>query len=141
MSYALEPVVLTASQTLTYLANQGETIVVNKADGWTITLPAATGTGMEVEVVVGTTISSNSGVITVTGDDTFIGVISSATATTGAGTHEAAAGTDDTITMNGTTTGGIAGTSFRFRDIAADKWLVMGHMVGSGSLASPLSGS
>ncbi len=71
----------------------------------------------------------------------MIGYVETAT-TTGATTNgfaEAAGGTDDTITMNGTTTGGIEGSFVECIDIALNKWFVNGQLVGSGTLASSLS--
>jgi hypothetical protein len=136
----LNPIAVTASTTLDWTKHGGVTLVVNKADGFTITLPAASGSGVEFDVLVGTTISSNSGIIAVANaTDTMYGVITTATTTTGAGTHEAAGGTDDTITMNGTTTGGIAGSRVKLKDVASGKWLIHGELIGSGTLATPLS--
>ena len=50
-----------------------------------------------------------------------------------------ASGTDDTITMDGSTTGGIKGDVVELVDVAADLWLV--RVIGSatGSEATPFS--
>jgi hypothetical protein len=136
----LKPVALTASATLNRYSHAGRTVLLQKADGITATLPAATGTGDEYDVMVDTTITSNSAVVKVgNATDTMVGTVTTASTTTGAGTHEAAGGTDDTITMNGTTTGGIAGSRVRCKDVKAGLWLIEGHLVGSGTLATPLS--
>ena len=42
-----------------------------------------------------------------------------------------------TITMNGSTTGGLIGTVIDFEGISATQWLVNGLVVGSGTLATP----
>lgn len=131
-----------ATLTVVRATHRGKTIAFDQASGSVITLPAATGSGDEYNFVVGTTVGSNSHILKVANSsDTMVGTVSIATTTTGAGTHEAAGGTDDTITMNGTTTGGIIGSSIRVRDIAANVWLINGNLVGSGVLATTLSAS
>jgi len=47
---------------------------------------------------------------------------------------------DNTITMNGATSGGLVGTFFKMTYIAADElWFVGGDMRGSGSVVTPFS--
>lgn len=133
---------LTANTTLTAALHGGKHLIVNKADGAAITLPAATGSGVRFVIILGTTISSNSTTIKVANaSDTMVGYVESATATgaTTNGFAEAAAGTDDTITMNGTTTGGIVGSRVECIDIATNLWYVDGQLLGSGTLATSLS--
>jgi len=43
------------------------------------------------------------------------------------------------ISMNGTTTGGIIGTSFKLVYDGVDTWQVSGYMFGSGAIATPFS--
>ena len=120
--------------------HRGKIVTFDQASGSVITLPAATGSGDRYEFVVTTTVGSNNHILKVANaSDTMVGVLTTATTTTGAGTHEAAGGTDDTITMNGDTGGGIVGSHITAVDVAANVWLVNGHLVGSGSLESPLS--
>ena len=120
----------------------GKLVVLSRAAGITAVLPAATGSGESYEFVIGTTQSGGNAVIKVANSsDTMVGQLETST-TTGATTNgfcEAAGGTDDTITMNGTTTGGIAGSRVRCRDIKANTWLVEGNLIGSGTLATSLS--
>lgn len=141
MAVSLNPVTVTASTvSLTRNVHAGTVVLLDRAAGVTVTLPAATGSGDKYVLVVKTTVTSNSDIIQVANaTDTMQGVLTSATTTTGAGTHEAAGGTDDTITMNGTTTGGIAGSIVELTDVLSGKWQVVGHLVGSGTLATPLS--
>jgi hypothetical protein len=47
--------------------------------------------------------------------------------------------TSDTITMNGSTTGGILGSRVVVTDAAANKWAVSGALVSSGTEATPVS--
>lgn len=141
MGLPLKPIAVAAA-TLTLDRHIHRDTVVNlaRAAGVTVTLPAASGSGDRYYVHVSVAVTSNNHIIQVANaNDTMAGEITTATTTTGAGTHEAAGGTDDTITMNGTTSGGLIGSNFEFVDVAANLWLVNGHMVGSGSLATPLS--
>jgi hypothetical protein len=49
-------------------------------------------------------------------------------------------GSDDLVlTLNGTTTGGIIGSTFRFVAASATKWLVTGQLIGSGAIVTPFS--
>lgn len=136
---AYEPRTLTASATLDD-SFSGATTVVNAAAGLTITLPAATGTGYEYEVLIGTTVTSNDVIIQVaSADDTMTGLCINAAdggATTVA--YETAADSD-TITMDGSTTGGIKGDVVRLKDVAAGLWMV--NILGSatGTEATPFS--
>ncbi len=141
MANALKPISATAATlTLDRHIHRDTVVSLNRAAGVTVTLPAASGSGDRYYVHVGTTVTLNNHIIQVANSsDTMAGVITTATTTTGAGTHEAAGGTDDTITMNGSTTGGIVGSYFELIDVATNLWMVVGHMVGSGVLATPLS--
>lgn len=131
---------VTADTTLEAAEHGGRMVVVNKADGAAITLPASTGSGVVFRLLLGTTVTSNSTTVkAANGDDTMIGVVHTATTTAGAGLHEAAGGTDDTITMNGTTTGGIKGSYIELEDAVENEWRVKGELVGSGTLATSLS--
>lgn len=106
----------------------------------TVTLPAATGSGARYRFVVGA-VNVNNHVIQVTGDDTMKGVVTMLDDDSNAATAYAASGTDDTITLNGTTTGGQIGDWLMFEDIAADVWHVSGALlVPAGSnVADPFS--
>jgi hypothetical protein len=44
-------------------------------------------------------------------------------------------------TMNGTTTGGLIGTTLRFRAISTTVWFVTGVILGSGTIATPAATS
>jgi hypothetical protein len=62
MSY--QPIALTASATLS--AYHADTVVVvNAAAGLTLTLPAASGSGLSFDIMVGTTVTSNTVVVKV----------------------------------------------------------------------------
>jgi hypothetical protein len=130
---------LTASQTLTdFFA--GSTITLNAAAGLTVTLPAATGTGAIYEFIVGTTVTSNDYIIqAASASDSFFG--NAMLLADGGNTVVAfeAAATDDTITLDGSTTGGIAGMSVRVIDIASGKFHVEVVGAATGTEATPFS--
>ena len=45
------------------------------------------------------------------------------------------------INLNGTTTGGIAGTFFTITAVTATQWLIQGALLGSGTVATPFANS
>lgn len=105
----------------------------------TLTLPAATGTGGRYRFIVSVVNTSNY-LIKVTTDDTMDGSILSLqdAADTVVGWETAA--DSDTITLNGTTTGGVSiGDWVELIDIATDQWMVTGIVTSSGSEATMFS--
>lgn len=121
-------------------AHLGMPIVLNRAAGVTATLPAATGSGNSYRFLVNTTVTSNGYIIQVANaSDTMTGTAllfaDGGDTTVGFAT----AGTSDTITLNGTTTGGIAGAEVLVTDIAANKWHVKVVSDASGTEATPFS--
>lgn len=118
-----------------------EVYVIEAAAGATVTLPAATGSGFRYTFIVGTTVTSNSDIIQVaSADDIIQGTLLSASdnAADAALGWETAA-TSDTITMNGTTTGGYIGDRIELIDIADGVWAVSGAIKQTGTEATPFS--
>lgn len=136
---AKQPINVTAATLTVDRDNHaGAVVTANRAAGTTITLPASIGKGDEYTFVVGTTISSNSFIVKVANaSDTFYGGVSISTDI--AGVTMLAGGTDDTITMSGSTTGGVAGSFVKFVDVAVNKWLVSGFLASTGTEATPFS--
>ena len=131
------PTTLTASATLTR-SQAGATVVLAAAAGLTVTLPAATGSGDVYTIVVGTTVTSNSYIVRVANAaDVMMGTLDVAADI--AGVTCPTTSTSDTITMNGTTTGGILGSRIILTDAVANKWGVTGGLVASGTEATPFS--
>lgn len=128
--------------TVTKALHSGRTILLDTASGSVVTLPAATGTGDTYRFVVSVSVTSNNHVIKVANaSDTMIG---SVTYTSGAavGTSvigDSATGTDDTITMNGSTSGGLQGTWYDITDIATGLWQVAGSNAYSGNAVAIFS--
>lgn len=131
------PTSLTASATLdrTYV---GSTITLDVATGLTVTLPAAEGLGDVYVIVVGTTVTSNGYIIQVaSASDVIQGALG--VTTDAAGVVIPTASTSDTITMNGSTTGGIKGSTIVLQDVASGVWAVSGALVSTGTEATPFS--
>lgn len=129
-----------ATLAATNAAHAGRIVTLNRAAGIAVTLPAATGSGARFCFVLGTTITSNSTTIkapdangTMTGNaivlqdggDTLVGFEAGATA--------------DTITWNGSTTGGIKGDCAELIDIGTDLWFVRVTQSATGVEATPFS--
>lgn len=134
---------ITADTTLTADEHAGRLLVLNNAAGDTVTLPAATGTGDTYTFYVGTTVTSNTDIIQAANTtDEFAGVIYQVDTDTSdaIAAYPALAGDNfDTITLNGTTKGGLAGDFYQLVDIASGVWALYGFQNASGSVASPLS--
>ncbi len=124
--------------TVTALLHGNRTITLNRAAGITVTLPAATGTGKKYRFFVGTTVTSNNYIIQVANaTDVIQGVLG--VATDAAGVNVPTAATSDTITMNGSTTGGVIGSHVEIEDVASGYFRVSGGLVSTGVEATPFS--
>jgi len=133
-------VAITAETTLTYADHVGRIIEINDADG-AVTLPAITSDtiGATYKFFVGTTASDLD--IQTDGTDKFVGNLVLAAAATSQARGFAPAASNDVISMNGTTTGGIAGSVVEVTAIATAEYLVTGTLLGSGTLATPFADS
>ncbi len=134
--------VLTASTVLTS-AGAGRLYLLNAAGGFTVTLPAATGSGNWYEFIIVTANSStNNYVIEVaTGGADFNGVILGKADTVTTAERRVAGASDNTISLGGTTqaTGGSVGDWIRIVDIATNEWFINGMLTQSGTEATPFS--
>lgn len=133
--------VTASTLTVTKDGHNGKVLVLNRAAGVTVTLPAASGSGCRVVFVVGTTVTSNSDKIQVANaSDTIAGFVLAADDTaTPAPLVWVAGATADTITLNGSTTGGIKGDRLELIDVATNQWVVCGQLKQSGTEATPFS--
>jgi hypothetical protein len=136
---ALLPINITASTTLDD-RHAGTTCTINAAAGLTITLPAASGSGRVFELVLGTTVTSNNVIIQVANaNDTMTGQADMAQ---DAGDTEASFETlsnSDTLTLNGSTKGGIKGDKIILKDIQSTLWSVDAELSGTGTEITPFS--
>lgn len=74
------------------------------------------------------------------GTDKFVGsILMVDTDSSGAASGYAPGASNDVINLNGTTTGGIAGSTITVTVVAANKYLVQGVLLGSGSVATPFA--
>jgi hypothetical protein len=128
-------VVATANTTMTEQINLGRPLYLNLATGFTVTLPAATGTGNTYTIVVQTTASGGNYVVSAAGSDKIFGTITVAGTTNGS----FVANNNVTVTMNGTTQGGIKGSTLFYTDMGPNFWFVEGNLVGSGTVQTPVS--
>lgn len=135
------PIAITAATATMDLATySGKFITLSRAAGQAITLPAATGSGAEYEFFILTTITSNSTTIKVANSVDIMAGLAIQAADAGSTVNGWETGaTDDTITFNGSTTGGIKGDKVRLKDVASGVWHV--EIVGSatGTEATPFS--
>jgi hypothetical protein len=123
------------------VATHGErTILLNTAAGSIVTLPAASGTGVVFNFLVTTTATTNSHIVKVTSTDTMVGYAMFVDDTSDNVVGFKAAGTDDTITLNRTTTGlAVLGSTIRCIDSASAVWSVEVFDSCSGTPATPFS--
>lgn len=136
---SLQPINLTASTTLDDRHTQ-TLCTINAAAGLTLTLPAATGTGRTFNFLVGTTVTSGSVAIKVaSASDTMAGLASLAQDAADTVVVFETAATSDTITLNGSTTGGIKGDTIMLRDAQNGLWQVQMAGSGTGIEATPFS--
>jgi len=129
--------VTAATLAVTAAAYNGQTINLSRAAGIVVTLPAATGTNAVYKFVVTTAVTSNDYVIQVANATDTLNGFAAVGGTTASvfGTLPAS----DTITMNGSTTGGLVGSYVDITDIATGEFLVTSALVGSGTPATPFS--
>ena len=119
----------------------GRPIILNRAAGITATLPFATGSGNRYDFYVQTAVTSNAHLIRVgRGADTMVGnaVLFADGGDTVVG-FAAVAGTSDTVDMNGSARGGLAGARVTVIDIAPNLWTVEVISDASGTEATPFT--
>ncbi len=126
---------------ITEVLHEGKTVVLGGAGtSRTMTLPAATGGGAKYRFIVGAVNTSNYLFKSVVGTDLFEGVLLMAQDAGDTVLAFESGATDDTVTLNGTTTGGAAiGDWIEFEDFSATGWAVRGVLTGTGAEATPFS--
>jgi hypothetical protein len=129
-----------ATLAVTAAAHDGKVIVFDRAAGVTATLPAATGSGATFRFTVKTLVTSNSYKIQVADNtDVMSGSLFVTDQAAGTGTEFSTVAASDTITMNGSTTGGLAGGILTLIDVAANLYAIHGNIVATGVEATPFS--
>ena len=130
---------ITAEETLTFNDHAGRIIEVNDADG-AVTLPSIKSgeLGAKYTFFIGTTASDLD--IKTDGTDKFLGSVMVAV-NDGSKKSFVPGATNDVISMNGTTTGGIANSYVEVTALATAEYLVQGVLIGSGTIATPFADS
>lgn len=140
ISGASSLVTVDASVTLTAASHAGRTMLLDVASGATVTLPAATGTGHIYKFFVKTTVTSNSYIIQVaSASDSMAGVAIVANDTDNSASIFETVAASDTITLDGTTTGGILGGQIEIQDVYTGKFSVVIRQAATGTEATPFS--
>lgn len=107
---------------------------LNVATAQSINLPKATGKGGWYEVFNSVTATGNKTIRVGVGlTDVIVGI-----ANIQSSVFQSASG-NNTLTLNGTTTGGVAGSVLWLRDAAPGIWLCEANLLGSGTAATPFS--
>lgn len=137
----MQPIAVTSSTlTLNKKTHGNATLVANRAAGITFTLPASSGSGTKFKIYVHTTITSNSLILQVANaTDVMTGFADVAQDAADTVVRFETAGTSDTITLNGSTTGGIRGDVIEVEDVVSGFWLVRVTGSATGTEATPFS--
>ena len=120
-----------ATDAVTITEHAGRTLLLGEVGGnaaVTLTLPAATGTGAVYKFIVSVTNTSNYKIQVADATDTIDGVMLYLDVDGTAVTAFPTVAASDTITLNGTTQGGIIGDYLELIDIATNQYHVRGVM-------------
>ena len=134
----VKPLILAAATlTLDPRVHAGKTINLSIAATQTLTLPAATGSGDSYNIVCGITATGDK-VINAAGSDVMGGIAIVTTDISGVA-FPTVASTTATITLNGSTKGGIIGGHVVLTDVASGLWAVSCMLPSTGAEATPFS--
>ena len=142
-SFVRDMVTLTATDAITVAEHAGRILLMGEVGGdaaATFTLPAATGSGAEFQFIVSVVNTSNYVIQVADATDTIDGsvILHQDSANTVVSFNTAS--DSDTITLNGTTKGGVSiGDEITLIDIATNQYMVKGVLTASGTEATPFS--
>ena len=140
---AVAPVAIAAATTtltLTPALHGNRIVTVASTGGLAITPPAATGTGNCYRLVVTTTITGGNLTLDAkagNASDVFFGF--AYTNKAGTFTNYATGATDNLLTWDGSTKGGIKGDYLEMWDVATNVWIIRIHGTQGGTIATPFS--
>lgn len=132
--------VSTTATTLSVTQTQhaGRVVRIASAAPIVVTLPAASGTGDTYTFFMAVAATATESTIKVANaTDVMKGVVWAATTSSDNAEAFIATATSDSIEMNGTTKGGVAGDLYVLRDMATGVWSVSGFTAPTGSEATP----
>ena len=118
--------------------DSGSTVLFDRAAGIVVTLPKAKA-GLVYEFMITTTVTSNAyKVITGAGTELLIGGYTNVDTDTSnaVAVFTGNGSTHISVSMNGTTTGGLLGTVLKFTCLSSTRWMVEGIVQGSGVVAT-----
>ena len=121
----------------------GSLCLFDRAAGIVYTLPAAA-PGAYFDFMVTTTVTSNAAkIITSSGTQLLIGGYTNVDTDTAnaVATFTANGSTHVSVSMNGNTTGAVAGTRLRFTCLSSTRWMVEGMVLGTGVVATAFATS
>ncbi len=124
-------------------SESGSLFILDRAAGIVFTLPTAK-PGMFFDFLVTTSVTSNAyKVITAAGTELLVGgYMNIDTDTSNAvAAFDGNGSTHVSVSMNGTTTGGLQGTKLRFTCLSTTRWMVEGVVRGSGVVATAFATS
>lgn len=134
--------VTTSTLTVTEAAHSGKTMVLDRAAGIAVTLPAASA-GLKFRFIVKTTFTGASSIKSVSGADVMVGyaLMGNDTDNTTVRWPVVAGDTADTIDLLGTSnsTGGLAGQEIEIEGLAANLWFVKIVGDAAGTEATPFT--
>jgi len=121
----------------------GSLCLFDRAAGIVFTLPTAKA-GTWFDFVITTSVTSNAAkVITAAGTELLIGGYTNVDTDTSnaVAVFDGNGSTHVSVSMNGTTTGGLQGTKLRFTCLSSTRWMVEGIVRGSGVVATAFATS
>jgi hypothetical protein len=125
---------------LTAATHANKTVVVDSVAPFAFTLPAATGTGDTYEIFINTPCTGTSSTIsTVATAEVMSGVCWGATTSSNAVVGYIATATDNTVSLNGTTKGGVKGDLIVFVDVKTSTWSCQIFSSPTSTTATPFS--
>lgn len=135
------PVAVTAATvSVTEAAHGGRVIVLDRAAGIAATLPRAVGSGASFKFFVLTTVTSNTTTIKVGNTTDVMQGLALAAADGGNSVNGwETASTSDTITLDGSTTGGLRGDVITLVDVYPGVFAVTALLAQTGTEATPFS--
>ena len=135
------PVATTAtSLTITAAAHANRTVVINSTAPIAITLPQATGTGNKYRFFVGVAATGTASTIKVANaTDVMAGYAYAVTTTSDNAEAFKTSATSDTVSLNGTTLGGVVGDVVEITDVKTGVFSVMAFTAPTGTEATPFS--